>query len=299
MARSRNIKPSIMDNDTLAALPPLTRLLFVYLWMLADREGRLADRPARIAAQALPYDRDADVDAMLDDLQRTGFITRYVAAGRAVIQIANFLKHQSPHGTERDGELPDARGFITVHVRGRNGYATGEKQDVQAAPLVDQQSGNCALTVKPPSDNTLIPDSLIPDSYVAKATPPDGAPADAAMPPTMTTKEMVWSLGPALLGERSRSLLGKLVATHGEDVVAAVLADCEREKPGEPKSWVRAACMNRQQGPKSVAGNLNDMLSNPTPAWAISAGFGSRFEAENSGCTEHNHRQFQDGRRVA
>jgi hypothetical protein len=82
MARSRNIKPSIMDNDALAALAPLTRLLFVYLWMLADREGRLEDRPARIAAQALPYDRDADINAMLDELRRAGFINRYLAAGR-------------------------------------------------------------------------------------------------------------------------------------------------------------------------------------------------------------------------
>ena len=65
MARARNIKPAIMDNDDLAELAPLTRLLFVYLWMLADREGRLEDRPKRIAAQALPFDRNVDAGAML------------------------------------------------------------------------------------------------------------------------------------------------------------------------------------------------------------------------------------------
>jgi hypothetical protein len=299
MARSRNIKPSIMDNDALAALAPLTRLLFVYLWMLADREGRLEDRPARIAAQALPYDRDADINAMLDELRGAGFINRYLAAGRAVIQIANFLKHQSPHGTERDGDLPDSRGLITIHTRGRNGYATGEKQEAQAVPLVGQQAGDCALTVNPPSENTLIPDSLIPDSYIAKAMPPDGAPADAAMPSAMTAKEVVWSLGVSLLGKNSRSFLGKLVNAHGEAVVAAVLADCEREKPGEPRSWVSAACANRQQGHKSGSGEAIDMLADPCPAWAQFAGFGSRFEAENAGCTERNHRQFTDGRKVA
>ena len=67
MARARNIKPGTMENESLAALSPLHRLLWIYLWMLADREGRLEDRAQRIKAKALPYD-DADVDGMLRDL---------------------------------------------------------------------------------------------------------------------------------------------------------------------------------------------------------------------------------------
>lgn len=106
MARARNIKPSIMDNEELAELAPLARLLFVYLWMLADREGRLEDRPKRIAAQALPYDRTADVGAMLDDLQSAGFIVRYVVDGVACIEVVSFTKHQNPHVREADSSLP-------------------------------------------------------------------------------------------------------------------------------------------------------------------------------------------------
>lgn len=106
LARSRNIKPSIMDNEKLAECAPLTRLLFVYLWMLADREGRLEDRPKRIAAQALAYDRVADVGIMLDDLQAAGFITRYTTDSTACIQIINFTKHQSPHVREVASVLP-------------------------------------------------------------------------------------------------------------------------------------------------------------------------------------------------
>lgn len=182
MARARNIKPAIMDNEDLAELPALTRLLFVYLWMLADREGRVEDRPKRIAAQALPYDRSADVDAMLRELVAGGFIARYVAAGVAIIQIVSFLKHQTPHGTERDSGLPDAEGQITVHARGKNGYATGEFLLV-----------NRGLTVKPPSDNTLNPDSgftdsLIPDTGIetAPAAPaPAPPPAPTPLPPAM------------------------------------------------------------------------------------------------------------------
>lgn len=106
MARARNIKPSIMDNEILADLDPMTRLLFIYLWMLADREGRLEDRPKRIAAQALAYDRTADVGVMLDDLQSAGFIVRYVVGGLACIQILAFKDHQNPHVREAASLLP-------------------------------------------------------------------------------------------------------------------------------------------------------------------------------------------------
>lgn len=176
MARARNIKPSIMDNEALAELEPLTRLLFVYLWMLADREGRLENRPKRIAVQALPYDRAADVGAMLDELESAGFITRYEAAGKDCIQISSFSKHQTPHGTEKDSDLPDQEGMFTVHVRGKNGYATGEVQLT-----------NRGLTVKQPSENTLIPDSgfLIPDSGYGPAA------ADAATPAPQKKKTAI------------------------------------------------------------------------------------------------------------
>lgn len=95
-----------MENEDLAELPPVARLLFIYLWMLADREGRLEDRPKRIAGRALPYDRDADVDGLLENLAGAGFITRYTVGELAIIQINNFAKHQSPHVREMASELP-------------------------------------------------------------------------------------------------------------------------------------------------------------------------------------------------
>lgn len=118
MARSRNIKPAIMDNEELAELPFEARLLFIYLWMLADREGRLEDRPKRIAAQALPYDRDVDVINTLTLLQRSGFIERYEAQGSRYIQITGFTKHQVPHHKEAASEIPppDGTPAITRHA---------------------------------------------------------------------------------------------------------------------------------------------------------------------------------------
>lgn len=183
MARARNIKPAIMDNEDLSDFSPMTRLLFVYLWMLADREGRLEDRPKRIGARAFPYDRSADVDAMLDELASGGFIKRYEADGVKVIQINSFLKHQTPHGTEKDSVLPNEHGKYTVHKRQKNGYATGETSLNDSPSTVKDVSDNCVLTVKKLSTNTLNPDSPNPDSLI-----PDSLPSDEGKKPRAKRK---------------------------------------------------------------------------------------------------------------
>jgi hypothetical protein len=74
--RARLLKPGLFLNERLAEVSPLGRLLFPALWCLADREGRLEDRPKRIKAEALPYD-NADISALLDELEAGGFIRRY------------------------------------------------------------------------------------------------------------------------------------------------------------------------------------------------------------------------------
>lgn len=114
MARSRNIKPAIMANEELAELPFQARLLFIYTWMLADREGRLDDRPKRIGAQALPYDREVNVDELLTLLQRRGFIERYEVDGSKYIQINGFTKHQMPHHKEVESIIPPPDGMPAV-----------------------------------------------------------------------------------------------------------------------------------------------------------------------------------------
>lgn len=117
MSRARNIKPGFFKNDRLAECDPLARILFAALWCEADREGRLEDRPKRIKAECLPYD-DADVDALLGQLERAGFIVRYEAAGQGYIAVVNFSKHQMPHHKEVASVIPPPPGepAITRHA---------------------------------------------------------------------------------------------------------------------------------------------------------------------------------------
>lgn len=108
MARTRSIKPGFFDNDILGDLPPLTRLLFIGLWCLADREGRLEDRPRKIKKAILGYD-DVDADGvsdMLQSLHDAGFIIRYAVGDDHYIQVVNFVKHQNPHMKEKASEIP-------------------------------------------------------------------------------------------------------------------------------------------------------------------------------------------------
>lgn len=107
MARARNIKPSLFKNEVLGVADPLLTILFTSLWCLADKRGRLEDRPLRIKAETFPYREGIDINGYLTELSRLEFIHRYVTDGIAVIQIINFEKHQNPHHTEKESELPE------------------------------------------------------------------------------------------------------------------------------------------------------------------------------------------------
>jgi len=117
MARARNIKPALFRNEVLGVADPLYTLLFQSLWLIADREGRLEDRPLRIKVDAFPYREGIDVDAMLAWLHEKGFIIRYLFRENRYIQIVNFTKHQNPHKNEAKSEIPEFS----------NGCTTSEK----------------------------------------------------------------------------------------------------------------------------------------------------------------------------
>ena len=178
MARARNIKPSIMDNEDLAELDPMVRLLFIYLWMLADREGRLEDRPKRIAAQALAYDRSANVNEMLSCLEKSGFISRYVSEGIACIQILGFAKHQNPHIREAASTIPAMPSLGEDQHQPRK-VQEWERYDTSIAEKgarhhTDYRSTNLGTDEHlPRSPDSLIPDSLIPDSLIPDSLIPD------------------------------------------------------------------------------------------------------------------------------
>ena len=122
MARARNIKPGFFQNDLLAEITPLGRLLFAGLWTIADRAGRLEDRPKRIKAAVLPYD-ECDVDELLSELEQKAFVVRYCVESERFIQVQNFVKHQNPHCKEPESTIPapDLHCTSPVLISNKNG----------------------------------------------------------------------------------------------------------------------------------------------------------------------------------
>jgi hypothetical protein len=108
LARIRALKLGFFQNEALAEWSFAHRLLFEGLWVLADREGRLEDRPRRIKAQLFPYDA-VDVSQMLQDLASGSdpFIRRYVVDGQGYLLVRQFGKHQRPAKSEAPSILPE------------------------------------------------------------------------------------------------------------------------------------------------------------------------------------------------
>lgn len=105
MARIRTIKPEFFLDERIAERLSVTeRLLWIGLWCLADREGRMEDRPKFIKSQVFPYE-SVNVDASLQKLHECGYITRY-ESGKKYIEIKNFLKYQRPYHKEPPSTIP-------------------------------------------------------------------------------------------------------------------------------------------------------------------------------------------------
>lgn len=107
MPRARNLKPGFFSNEDLAECTPWARLCFAGLWTLADREGRLEDRPKRIKGELFRFDT-VDVEPLLCELERFGFVVRYQIDGERFIQVSKFLEHQTPHYSEKPSVIKPA-----------------------------------------------------------------------------------------------------------------------------------------------------------------------------------------------
>ncbi len=126
MARIRYLKPDFFEDEHIAQLSFVHRLTYAGLWCLADKEGRLEDSPTKIKSKLFSSDlsrinRKININKVLDDLTHKPFIVRYEVEGKKYIEIINFLKHQRPHHTEKNSEIPPFSGEITVKTPLSNG----------------------------------------------------------------------------------------------------------------------------------------------------------------------------------
>ncbi len=295
MARARNIKPAFFMNEDLAEIAPLGRLLFIGLWCAADREGRLEDRPKRLAAEILPYD-DADVDELLQDLHVRGFILRYQAGDLRFIQVVNFAKHQNPHHQERESRIPAPDTIATRVERTRGRPSTSPE-------LISDKSRASSEAI------VLIPDSLIPDSLKKEMS---GKPDPAAKPGAghAGTKaqcaELLAHLN-AKAGKKFqpvdanvRLLAARLKEATAEEIRAVIDAKVAEWGNTEMAKYLRPETLfnaTKFAGYLGQIGAPGGSANNPTTWWAR-AGFATEGDAADAGCWQSNWREFQGGQRA-
>lgn len=135
------MKPSLFTNELLATSDPLYTVIFEGLWCVADREGRLEDRPRKIHMEVNAGRAFEGTESALAWLADNKFITRYEVNGEKYIQVRAFGKHQKPHQNEKPSVIP-AQELVT-----------------KAPSACDQGTKHLAL-----NPSSLNPHSLNPDS---------------------------------------------------------------------------------------------------------------------------------------
>lgn len=139
--RARNIKPGFFQNEALAELPPETRLLFIGLWCVADREGRLEYRPKKIKMQVFPAD-SFEVIPMLGQLCDAGLIRRYEVGGVEYLEIPNFARHQRPHKNEQVSVIPPplATKVASASGQGSKHFGLNEERGMRNPDCLNEES---------------------------------------------------------------------------------------------------------------------------------------------------------------
>jgi len=156
----RSIKPDYFTDADLGELSPLHRLLFAGLWCHADRRGRLKDKPKELKVKILPFDKSANVDEMLAELEIGRFLRRYEVEGSRYIYIEGFEEHQRPNSREPESTLPaptprlahaqaDLPPDLRMHAhaqeegKGREGKGKGrEIPDAEQESLLNEQQAS-------------------------------------------------------------------------------------------------------------------------------------------------------------
>jgi len=92
--RIRTIKPDFWEDEGLAELDLVTRLIYVALWNESDDEGRLRGSPRYLRARLFPYDEELDMGLHLSSLKATGRLREYSCRGQTYLFLPNFNRHQ-------------------------------------------------------------------------------------------------------------------------------------------------------------------------------------------------------------
>jgi len=163
--RARSVKPGLFKNEILGRADPLYTVIFEGVWCMADRDGRLEDRPARLHVEVNPYRSIESTEQALDWLVKHRFLQRYEHGGNRFMAVPNFARHQMPHHREKPSSLPPPPKFQV------------NQEDVPAPGQARNWVGSAPLT---PDSGLLTPDSGL---HGLSASSPGRAPGQPSASP--------------------------------------------------------------------------------------------------------------------
>jgi hypothetical protein len=245
-------------NEDLATVSSDARLLAIGLSTIADRAGRLEDRPLKIKAQLFPY-HNVDITKLLDELdqQGIGFVQRYSVDSKRYIQITNFDKHQKPHPKELESTIPPL-GAVEKHGTAGTIHGSAVKSREEEACTETNTGGSSRRNgLRSGSGNGDGNGDL--GALGSGSGSGDSAKAGASAASETQTRDQsnfnVWTLGVGKLmssgmnPDDARSFLGRQCKDFGKESVSDAVAKMLAQEPADPKAYLVAILQNNRKPP--------------------------------------------------
>lgn len=139
--RRREISPGFWKDERIWKLSHEAKLLYLGLTQIADREGRLLDKPFEIGVEVWPW-APMEAGRLIDEIVAVGLVARYAVGDLACLSYprAAWKRHQRPHPNEQPSRLP------------RNPL---ESESPEGAPIGSPRSSHGSTKVIPSSKKVL------------------------------------------------------------------------------------------------------------------------------------------------
>jgi len=112
--RGRILYPSVSDSPRVARLSLTGALLWDYLLVHSDDQGRIAGDASALRERLVPFRGDvttADVETALEEMARERLILRYTVYRRPLVQIVDWWKWQGRLGCKHPSVHPAPEGW--------------------------------------------------------------------------------------------------------------------------------------------------------------------------------------------